>query len=187
MIVREFPEHGLAPDSQFKLAQCYEESGEFEQGLEEYVTLAATYPKSPLIANVMLRICDYFFYQTKNYPISANVAEKFIDRFEGHKWAPKMAFRIGQAYHKAEDYKKSAAAFDEFVKRFPDDELAALALFWSGESYRLDKNVPFAFRRFNRCRWDYPASDAAKSARGRLSLPEMAAQFEKEANIEDDN
>jgi len=187
VIVRNYPEHGLAPDTQYKLAQCYEESGEFDQALEEYVTLAATYPKSPLIANVMLRICDYFFYQTKDYPIAANVAEKFVDRFQGHQWAPKMAFRIGQSYHKAEDYKKAAAAFDEFVKRFPDDELAAYALFWSGESYRLSNNVPFAFRRFNRCRWDYPASEAAKSARGRLSLPEMLAQFEKEANIEEDN
>jgi TolA-binding protein len=184
-IVRNHPEHGLAPDAQYKLAQCYEESGNFEQALEEYVTLAATYPKSPLIANVMLRICDYFFYQTKDYPVSANVAEKFANRFPGHQWAPKMAFRIGQAYHKAEDFKKSALAFDDFVKRFPDDELAAYALFWSGESYRMSKNVPLAFRRFNRCRWDYPASEAAKSARGRLSLPEMLAQFEKEANLED--
>ena len=51
-------------DAQFKLAQCYEESKEFNQALEEYVTLAATYPKSPLIANVMVRIMDHFYAST---------------------------------------------------------------------------------------------------------------------------
>jgi len=38
-----------------------------------------------------------------------------------------------------------------------------------------------AFRRYNNCRWDFPASDAAKYARGRLALPEMLQQFEAEA------
>ena len=46
-------------------------------------------------------------------------------------------------------------------------------------------NVPFAFRRYNRCRWDFPESEAAKYARGRLALPEMLAQFEREANLDD--
>ena len=38
-----------------------------------------------------------------------------------------------------------------------------------------------AFRRYNNCRLDFPASDAAKYARGRLALPEMLQQFEAEA------
>ena len=40
-------------------------------------------------------------------------------------------------------------------------------------------------RRYNRCRWDFPESDAAKYSRGRLALPEMLEQFEREAQIED--
>ena len=44
-----------------------------------------------------------------------------------------------------------------------------------------------AFRRYNNCRWDYPASDAAKYARGRLALPEMLQQFEAEAASLEDN
>ena len=43
-----------------------------------------------------------------------------------------------------------------------------------------------AFRRYNRCRWDFPESEAARYARGRLALPEMLQQFEAEArSIED--
>jgi TolA-binding protein len=95
-----------------------------------------------------------------------------------------MAFRVGQCYYKSEDYRVAGQAFDAFVKKFPDDKLASEALFWSGESYRMGSNVPEAFRRYNRCRWDFPESDAAKYARGRLALPEMLEQFQREANVE---
>jgi len=182
MIVRQYPDSLLAADAQYKLAQCYEESGDFDNALEAYVTLAATYPKSPLIANVMIRISDHF-YKKENFEVSAQVGEKFLERFEGHEWAPRMAFRIGQCYYKGKNYTKAAGSFDKFAKVFPDDALCADALFWAGESFRTGKNNPEAFRRYNRCRWDHPASEAAKYARGRLSLPEMLAQFEAEANL----
>lgn len=181
-IVRNYPEHLLAPDSQYKLGQCHEEAGELDEALEAYVTLAGTYPKSPLIANVMLRINEHF-YTNEDYAVAASVGEKFLERFPNHEWTPKMAFRIGQCHYKQEEFAKGGQAFDSFVKRFPDQELTAQALFWAGESYRMGKDIPNAFRRYNRCRWDFPESDAAKYSRGRLALPELLAQFEKEANL----
>jgi TolA-binding protein len=94
-IVRNHPEHNLAPDSQYKLGQCHEEAGELDEALEAYVTLAGTYPKSPLIANVMLRINEHF-YTKEDYSVAASVGEKFLEKFPNHEWTPKMAFRIGQ-------------------------------------------------------------------------------------------
>lgn len=185
MIVRQHGDHPLAPDAQYKLAQCHEEAGDFDQALEAYVTLAATYPKSPLIANVMIRISERF-YRTENYQVAAQVGEKFLERFESHEWAPKMAFRVGQCYYKAKHYADAGKSFDQFAKIFPDDGLCADALFWSGESFRMAGNVPQAFRRYNRCRWDYPSSEPAKYSRGRLALPEMLQQFEAEANVDDE-
>ena len=183
-IVRNYPEDTLAADAQYKLAQAYEEAERFDDALEAYVTLASTYPNSPLIANVMIRINEYF-YRGENYLVAAKVGKKFIQRFESHQWAPKMAFRVGQCHYKAVSYKDAADAFDDFVKRFPDDKLCSEALFWGGESYRMGNNVPLAFQRYNRCRWDFPESDAAKYARGRLALPEMLRQFEAAANLDE--
>jgi TolA-binding protein len=194
MIVRQYPDHDLAAEAQYKLAQCYEEAGDFDQALEAYVTLAATYPKSPLIANVMVRICEHF-YRKQNYKVAAQVGEKFLERFEGHKWSSKMAFRVGQCYFKnAEaidakakgkaggDFAKAGEAFDRFAKNFHEDPLAGDALFWAGESYFKGANIRQAFVRYNKCRWDHPASEAAKYARGRLTLPEMIQQFEAAAD-----
>ena len=184
IILRQYPDHPLAPDAQYKLAQSYEEAGSFDQALEAYVTLAATHPKSPLIPSVMIRISDHF-YKAEKYGIAAQVGEKFLERFEGHQHGPKMAFRVGQCYYKSKLYKKAGESFDKFGKRFPEDALAADSLFWAGESYRLGTSNLEAFRRYNRCRWDYPSSEAAKYARGRLALPEMLQQFEADANSVD--
>lgn len=184
LIVTNHPEHELAADAQYKLGQCYEEAGQLDEALESYVTLAATYPKSPLIANVMLRINEHF-YTKEEFAVAASVGDKFLERFPNHEWAPRMAFRIGQCHYKQEAFQNAGLAFDAFVKRFPEQELTAQALFWGGESYRMAKNVPEAFRRYNRCRWDFPESEAAKYSRGRLALPEMLAQFEREANLTD--
>jgi len=181
LIIRRFPDHTLAADARYKLAQSHEEAGNFDEALEAYVTLAATHPKSPLIANVMIRISDYF-YRNEDYQIAAQVGQKFGERFEGHDHASKMAFRVGQCYYKTEDYKQAGLSFDDFAKQFPEDDLSADSMFWSGEAYRLSKDNSEAFRRYNRCRWDYPESEAAKYARGRLALPEMLQQFEAEAN-----
>jgi TolA-binding protein len=182
-IVTNHPAHNLAPDAQYKLGQCHEQAGELDEALEAYVTLAATYPKSPLIANVMLRINEHF-YAKEEYAVAASVGAKFTERFPNHEWAPKMAFRIGQCHYKLEEFAKAGLAFDAFVKTYPENELTAQALFWAGESYRTGKDIPAAFRRYNRCRWDFPESDAAKYSRGRLALPELLAQFEREANLE---
>ncbi|MEM7557498.1 MAG: tetratricopeptide repeat protein [Planctomycetota bacterium] len=184
LIIRRYPDHTLAADARYKLAQSYEEAGDFDEALEAYVTLAATHPKSPLIASVMIRISDYF-YKKEDFEIAAQVGQKFGERFEGHEHAAEMAFRVGQCFYKTEDYKSAGAAFDDFAKNFPDDELGADSLFWSGEAYRLSNNNSEAFRRYNRCRWDYPESEAATYARGRLALPEMLQQFEAEANSVD--
>ena len=185
MIVKQYSDHSLAPDAQYKLAQCYELSGDFDQALEGYVTLAATYPKNPLIANVMIRICDHF-YKKETFDVAAQVGEKFLEKFGEHEHSARIAFRIGQCHYKAEKYGDAGQAFDRFAKRFPDDDLCADSLFWAGESYRMGSDNRMAFRRYNNCRWDYPASDAAKYARGRLALPEMLQQFEAEAaSLED--
>ncbi len=179
-IVKQYPDHTLAADAQYKLGQCYEEAKRLDEALEAYVTLAATYPENPLISNVMIRINEHF-YVLEEFEVAAQVGAKFLERFENHEWAPRMAFRVGQCYYKDEKYREAGLAFDDFVKRFPEDDLAAQSLFWAGESYRQGNNTPFAFRRYNRCRWDFPESDAAKYSRGRLALPEMLAQFEREA------
>ncbi|HEY3787936.1 MAG TPA: tetratricopeptide repeat protein, partial [Urbifossiella sp.] len=186
-IVKQYPEHPLAPSAQFKLAQTLEEAKQFDLALEAYVTLAATYPKDPLIADVMIRISEHF-YKTENYKVAAQVGEKFAEKFGSDRRAPKMAFRVGQAYYHDKQYAKAAETFDKFAKQYRDDpDLSPQAMFWAGESYRTAGNMKKAFESYNKCRWDYPATEPAKFARGRLALPEMLRQFEEASSGLDKN
>jgi TolA-binding protein len=179
-ILRQYGEHPLAPDAQYKLAQTYEAMGDFDLALEAYVTLAATYPKSALVPSVMIRVGDYF-YKKEQFDVAAQIGEKFVEKFEGHQHASRMAFRVGQCRYKAGKFVEAGKAFDRFARVFAEDKLCAEALFWAGESYRMAHDNRSAYQRYNRCRWDFPSSEAAKYARGRLALPEMLSQFEADS------
>ena len=172
-IVRQHADSTLAPDAHYKLAQCYEEKGDIATATEQYVTLAYTYPDSPLVANVMVRISDYF-YKKEDYETAAQTARKFVERFPTHEWAERLAFRTAQSYSKASKFTDAAKEFDGFVDTYTKSTFRPMALFWSGESYRSAGNLKSAYQRYKRATWDYPESEAAKYARGRLVQPEMA-------------
>lgn len=171
-IVQNHSDHPLAPDAQYKLGQCHEEKNDMDAASAEYVTLAYTWPENPLVANVVVRIAEYF-YNKKEYPTAAEVSKKFVERFPTHEWAERMLFRAAQCWYKAEQFGKAGKEFDLLVENYPRSKFRPDAIFWSGESYRSGGQLEFAYRRYKRATWDYPESDAAKFARGKLVLPEM--------------
>ena len=171
-IVQNHSDHPLAPDAQYKLGQCHEEKNDMDAASAEYVTLAYTWPENPLVANVVVRIAEYF-YNKKEFPTAAEVSKKFVERFPTHEWAERMLFRAAQCWYKAEQFGKAGKEFDLLVENYPRSKFRPDAIFWSGESYRSGGQLEFAYRRYKRATWDYPESDAAKFARGKLVLPEM--------------
>ncbi len=178
-IVQNHSENPLAPDAQYKLGQCFEEKNDMDAASAEYVTLAYTWPDHPLVANVVVRIAEYF-YVRKEYPTAAAVSKKFVDRFTQHEWAERMQFRTAQCWFKAENFQKAGEQFDFLIENFPRSKFRPDAMFWAGESYRSGRRLEDAYRRYKRTTWDYPESDAAKFARGKLVLPEMVNIAERD-------
>jgi len=201
-IIRAYASSSFAPDAQYKLAQCYEDKNEMEKAMEEYVRLAYTYPDNPLIAKCMVRLADYF-YKSSRFVVAANICRQFLDQYGEHEWAPKIAFRMGQAYFKAGEaaaaeggeskggkggatdagkhFIAAAKAFDLLVERYVDSDLRADAMFWAGQGYHKGGDPASAYRRYRRCTWDFPDSDAARYARGQLTLPEMLAAAKEDS------
>ena len=79
----------------------------------------ATYPKSPLIASVMIRISDHFYNQTVWG--AAQVGEKFLEKFEGHEHAQGVS-GLDKHFTRVR-LTRSRRLFDRFMKLFPEDEL----------------------------------------------------------------
>lgn len=178
-IVQNHSDSSLAPDAQYKLGQCHEEKGDIDAASAEYVTLAYTWPDNPLVANVVVRIAEYF-YNKKDYPAAAAVSMKFVERFPQHEWAERMLFRAAQCWFKADEFAEAGKDFDLLVENYPHGKFRADAMFWAGESYHSAHQNDLAFRRYKRVTWDYPESDAAKFARGKLVLPDMVNMADKD-------
>jgi len=182
-IISNHSGHPLAPDAQYKLGQCEEENGDMDAASADYVTLAYTWPDNPLVANVIVRISEYF-YNKMEYPAAADVAMKFVERFPQHEWAERMFFRAGQCRFKAAEFQKAGENFDHLAENYPHGHFTADAIFWAGESYRSAgsaEQLEKAYRRYKRVTWDYPESEAARYARGKLVLPELATFAGKDA------
>jgi len=179
-IVQNHSDNPLAPDAQYKLGQCHEEKGDMDAASAEYVTLAYTWPEHPLVGNVVVRIAEYF-YNKKEYPTAAEVSKKFVERFPQHEWAERMLFRAAQCWFKADKFVEAGREFDLLVENYPRGKFRPDAVFWAGESYRSANQLETAFRRYKRVTWDFPETDAAKFARGKLVLPEMVNISDKEA------
>ncbi len=186
-IIRSHSNNAFAPDAQYKLAQCFEDKNEMDRASEEYVRLAYTYPDNPLIAKCMVRLNDYFFKINK-FQVAANICGQFLEQYGEHELAPKIAFRQGQCYFKAAEtpvregepktdpkanYFLAAKAFDVLVERYTDSDLRPDAMFWAGRAYHEAGEEALAYRRYRRVTWDFPDSDAARYARGQLTLPAM--------------
>jgi TolA-binding protein len=179
-VVQNHSESTLAPESQYKLGQCYEEKNDMDAASAEYVTLAYTWPDSPLVANVVVRIAEYF-YNKKEFPTAAEVSKKFVERFPQHEWAERMLFRAAQCRFKADQFLKAADEFDLLVENYPRSTFRPDAIFWAGESLRSGGKLESAYRRYKRVTWDYPESEAAKFARGKLVTPEMVNIADRDA------
>lgn len=106
----------------------------------------------PLVANVVVRIAEYF-YNKKEYPTAAEVSKKFVERFPTHEWAERMLFRAAQCWYKAEQFGKAGKEFDLLVENYPRSKFRPDAIFWSGESYRSGGQLEFAYRRYKRATW----------------------------------
>ena len=60
-IVSNYRDSAYAPKAQFKKALTLEQMGEIERASEEYVKLSYRWPDSPLIAETIARLGQYFF------------------------------------------------------------------------------------------------------------------------------
>ena len=54
-----------------------------------------------------------------------------------------------------------------------DKESAAYSMYWTADTYMKKKDLLSAYRMFKKLTWDYPESQYAKFARGRLTEEDL--------------
>ncbi len=125
----------------------------------------------------------------KMYKTAAEVFGRLEDRFPSHDLAGKTSILSGQAYIQAEEFGKAVEVLESAIKTYDGDKtLVPQAMYWCADAYmRAGKgDLPGgkdpmieAYRMFKNLTWDYPATQWAKYARGRLTTEAMADAAER--------
>ncbi|MCX5661804.1 MAG: tetratricopeptide repeat protein [Planctomycetota bacterium] len=206
-IVSSFPEGPYAPKAQYKKALVLEQMGEIDQACEEYVKLSYRYPDNELVAETIARLGQYFLTkgkefeekaQTQTEPIerekvriqgrdmfrtAAQVFGRLGVRFPQHHLAGRTSVLSAQAYMRAEDFDKAVEVFKGIIEDTKaEKDLVATSMYWCGDCYMKKNDLVLAYRMFKRVTWDYPESQWAKFARGRLTDEKLVKIEEDEAN-----
>lgn len=168
-VISTWPDSEYAAPSQFKQALCFEKMGKYDQAVEEYVKLTYLYPDSPLVADATIRLGNYY-YKNKSYKTASKIFSSFQLHNPTHRLAPNALFLAAQCAYNQGDYKEAADLFAKTADTYQDEKsLRPEAMYWQADSStKINDNVK-AFRTFKKVTWDFPESQWAKAARGRLT------------------
>jgi outer membrane protein assembly factor BamD (BamD/ComL family) len=159
-VVLAYPDSPYAPKAQFKKALTLEKTAQINQACEEYVKLAYKYPDSPLVAETIARLGNYFLAKGKEFQAQmeaapteaqkAQLAKQMVDmyttagdvlrrlapRFPGHKLAARTTVLGAQCYMRAEKYKRAIRTFEGVMEGDSGEgEVIAEAMYWCAESH----------------------------------------------------
>ena len=159
----------MRPPSQFKKALCFEKMEKFDAACEEYVKLTYLYPDSGYVVDATLRLGNYYYKKapTRSQPRSSPTSSRRTPRT---RWPPRPCSWRPSGALKQKSYLPAAKLFAALVEQYQDDKaLRAEAMYWMADAYFQANDHVNAYRGFKRLTWDYPDSEWAKFARGRLS------------------
>lgn len=198
-VVAQYPESPYAPKAQYKKALTFEKMGEIDQASEEYVRLSYRFPDNELVAETIARLGQYFLTKGREmqddlerladpvereakrlvvlqtFRTAAEVFGRLAERFPNHNLATRASVLSGQCYMRAEDLNKAIEAFAKVADNpEAENEVRAEAMYWMADSHAQKQEYEDAYRIYKRLTWDYPASNWARFARGRLTEGPLA-------------
>jgi len=200
-----YPDSPYAPRAQYKKALTFEKMGLMEDAVGEYVKLSYRYPDNALVAETIARLGQYFLAKGREiqesaaaesdvvkretilqqgrgmYRTAAEVFGRLAVRFPDHHLAGRTQVLAAQCYMRAEDLPRAIDVFEAIVNaREAEADLIAQSMYWAADCYTKSNNFIAAYRWFRRLTWDYPESQWAKYARGRLTEPQLVRAEETE-------
>ncbi len=204
-LTASYPESAYAPRAQYKKALTYEMMGEIDAACEEYVKLSYIYPENELVAETIARLGQYFLRKgaefekaaeaqadpvdsetqriqaRDQYRTSAEVFQRLGVRFPDHPLAGRTQLLSGQSYIRAGELPRAIEIFEAMIAaRLAEPDLIAQAMYWTADSYVKTQKLVEAYRWFTRLTWDYPESQWARYARGRLTEEALVTVATKE-------
>lgn len=191
-ILSTWPEGDYAPRAQYHKALCLEMLGDAMRAGEEYVKMMYLYPDSPLVGDAAIRLATYYYAQEKKYDTAGRIYLNFHARFPTHERAAAALFMGAQCHIKqaetlwgedfgkggppplvVDKYRIAIEAFDTLTQTHTgtseqEQKLRAQAMYWAGDASCHIGDNKNAYLYFKRVIFEYPETEWARRARGRL-------------------
>jgi len=173
-IISRWPKSEFVPRARFKIGQCFEALGQFDQAADAYVLLTYHHPDDSHVPLAMVRMMNHFARDEQWLDATA-IAQKFVDRFPQNPQAGDVAVKAGQWLTVAEHREEAVAWYVQAEKVFAgnDKDMPAL-LYWHAATL-LDEKVHARGDKaekvkelLNRVIYDYPRSDYANLAKNAI-------------------
>ena len=164
-IVSNYRDSTYAPKAQFKKALTLEQMGEIDRASEEYVKLSYRWPDSPLIADTIARLGQYFFRNGTAMRQRAEALQKEgtalaeeAEKTEDAALAKEKRAASGQKLLEAEkariqsgeSFVTAAKVFGRLAVRFPTHRLADKTTALSGQCFMWAQQYDDAVEAFER-------------------------------------
>jgi outer membrane protein assembly factor BamD (BamD/ComL family) len=171
----KYPDHKLVAETIARIGNYFLAKG---KELQRQKGAATTEAEAAKVAKQMVDM----------YVTAGDVLRRLAPRFPGHKLATKTTVLGAQSYMRAEKYRRAIRTFEDVMEGDRrDGEVVAEAMYWCAESHMKiaayegpDQRIRYSYDEQKAARyralkvlteltWDYPESQWAKYARGKMA------------------
>jgi TolA-binding protein len=172
-VIDRWPKSEFQAMALFKLGTCHLKAGRLDKSIESFVNLAYHHKDSPLVADSMLTMAQYFS-KKKLYIQAIGVGYAFIRKFPDHDKTASVYLRLAGWLIMQKQIKDAVAVLEDAEKSLPDSEYMPAFLYWHADcifktagarSVEYKKGIIL----LQRITYDYPDTKWAKYAAARLA------------------
>jgi len=135
----------------------------YDKAVEEYATFEKTYPKDPLIEDLIITLARATSKESK-YDECIKWAERYKSTYPSGVGLEEIYFMVADTYTRAGKSKEAQQASDAFRAKFPNSPLASQALFYKALSLFNNRDYQNAAADFRAFVSKYPDHDNTKYA-----------------------
>jgi len=121
-------------EARYYVGQAYHLSGNYRLAINEYETIIAAYPDSPVAADAWLEKARSQEAQGRTDE-AMETLQAFLEAHPDHELAPEALWRMAQLHEALAAWSDAAAAYRQLQQDHPASERAAEALFRAGLSH----------------------------------------------------
>jgi tetratricopeptide (TPR) repeat protein len=168
-LIEENPDDNYEPLRYYIKAERYYEEKKYNESLEQFGKLIATFPQSKLAVESQYNMSDIYFFKTNQVDHAIAEYQKLIDQYGQSSFAGKSQYKIAECYKKLAKYPEAIQAYEKFIANYPQAEFLDYAYNYIGHCCEQLHDVKKAIETYQKIMNDFPGSIWVVVAESRIA------------------